>query len=87
MNIVTLLALGLCTMLAQTVRFKATKLSEASKLQPYAFTRPMQQYITDSYLFNNDFTFIQVIGLSILISVYVLKIVLDAVGYGNLISE
>jgi drug/metabolite transporter (DMT)-like permease len=46
-----LAGLGLCTVCAQTFRFAAIKRCEATKMQPYTFMRPLQQFATDFLLF------------------------------------
>jgi len=58
LSIVDLLCLtgvGGLTIVNQVFRFRALKYSEASRMQPYAFLRPLQQYLTDILLFNTVF--------------------------------
>ena len=53
-----LIGVGGLTIINQVMRFRALKNSEASRLQPYAFTRPLQQYLTDILVFSTVFNWI-----------------------------
>ena len=47
---------GVFTILAQTFRFQALRNHTASALQPYSFFTPLQQFVTDTVVFNLTFT-------------------------------
>ena len=44
------------TVFSQTMRFKALKETELTKVQPYTFLQPFQQFLTDFLVFSNPFT-------------------------------
>ena len=64
---------GLFSILSQTFLFKALRNHSASALQPYSFLRPLQQFLTDIMFFNLTYSGKQIFGISLLISVYLVK--------------
>ena len=74
-----LLGLSTCVLLSQTLRFKALQNHKASALQPWAFINPVYQFIADTFLFGNYFTVTQMLGFSIVVAVYLCKLVYNFV--------
>ena len=74
-----IISLSTTVLLSQILRFKALQNHKASALQPWAFINPVYQFIADTLLFGNVFTFIQMVGLSIVVAVYAGKLVYNYV--------
>ncbi len=80
-DLLFLFGVGGLTLVNQVMRFRALKYSEASRMQPYAFLRPLQQYLTDILIFHTVFAELQIVGILFLIGIYTGKLVLDYMGF------
>ena len=65
---VCLVGISVGTILSQTYRYKAIKIYTITGLQPYTFIQPMQQFLTDVLIFDMGFTWVQIVGVFLLIS-------------------
>lgn len=79
-DLLCMCGVGGLTLVNQVMRFRALKYSEASRMQPYAFLRPLQQYLTDILIFHTVFADLQLLGIFFLIGIYTVKLVLDLIG-------
>ena len=69
------IGLSVSTVLSQTTRYKGLQHWEATKLQPYQFINPVVQLVADIIIFDAKFSSMQMVGILIVVSVYVVELI------------
>ena len=72
-------ALSVTVLMSQTFRFKALQNEQAAKLQPYQFLAPVYQLIADLAIFAASFSLWQIVGMTIVCSVFLVELIYNCV--------